>query len=216
MRIRKKAIGMLTMAGVCMLAMAGCGEGAAEEPIRTSTIVLSADGSFTQCRVEKFDKDYYQLSELESMIRQEVSDYVSIVPVRASESGQSVAVEQVSVLEEDNSQVMVALHFAGSGVYGDYMAEVDRQSSELFYGTVQEALSRGYDLAGSLQDAKKGAAITAEQLGKNGEKMILIFEDALQIRCPSKVLYISGNVRLTEAGYVDGTVGEGLKYVLIK
>lgn len=199
-----------------MLAMAGCGEGAVEEPIRTSTIVLSADGSFTQCRVEKFDKDYYQLSELESMIRQEVSDYVSMVPVRPSESGQSVAVEQVSVLEEDNSQVMVALHFAGSGVYGDYMAEVDRQSSELFYGTVQEALERGYDLAGSLQDVKKGAAITAEQLDKNGEKMILIFEDALQIRCPSKVLYISGNVRLTEAGYVDGTGGEGLKYVVIK
>lgn len=216
MRSRKKAIGMLTLAGACMLAMAGCGEGAVEEPIRTSTIVLSADGSFTQCRVEKFDKDYYQLSELESMIRQEVSDYVSMVPVRPSESGQSVAVEQVSVLEEDNSQVMVALHFAGSEVFEDYLAEVDRQSSELFYGTVQEALARGYDLAGSLQDVKKGAAITAEQLDKNGEKLILIFEDALQIRCPSKVLYISGNVRLTEAGYVDGTGGEGLKYVLIK
>lgn len=216
MRSRKKAIGMLVMVGVCMLALAGCGEETVEEPIRTSTIVLSADGSFTQCRVESFDKDYYQLGELEGMIRQEVQDYVGTAPGQTADGGQAVAVEQVSALEEDRSQVMVALHFANSEIYEDYVKEVDQQSSELFYGTVREALARGYDLAGSLQDAKKGAAITAEQLDKNGEKLILIFEDALQIRCPSKVLYISGNVRLTEAGYVDGTAGEGLKYVMIK
>ena len=199
-----------------MLALAGCGEGAVEEPIRTSTIVLSADGSFTQCRVESFDREDYQLSELENMIRQEVADYLGTSSAQTPEGGQAVAVEQVSVLEEDHNQVMVALHFADSEVYEDYMAEVDRQPRELFYGTVQEALSKGYDLEGSLQEAQKGSAITAEQLSKNGEKLILIFEDALQIRCPSKVLYISGNVRLTDAGYVDGTEGEGLKYVVIK
>lgn len=209
-------MGMLVMAGVCMLALAGCGEGGTvEEPIRTSTIVLSADGSFTQCRVGSFDKDYYQLGELETMIRQEVRDYVGSASGQASDSP-AVAVEQVSVLEEDRSQVMVALHFADSEVYEDYTVNVDQQSSELFYGTVKDALARGYDLAGSLLEARKGAAITAEQLEKSGEKLVLIFEDALQIRCPSKVLYISGNVRLTEAGYVDGTAGEGLKYVVIK
>ena len=96
------------------------------------------------------------------------------------------------------------------------MSKVDQQATELFYGTVKEALARGYDLKGSLQEVKKGAAITAELLEKSGENLVLIFEDALQIRCPSKVLYISGNLRLTEAGYVDGTAGEGLKYVMIK
>lgn len=209
-------MGMLAIAGACMLALAGCSEGTVEEPIRTSTIVLSADGSFTQCRVESFDKEDYQLSELESMIRQEVADYLGTLSAQTPEGGQAVAVEQVGVLEEDHSQAMVALHFADSAVYEDYMAEVDRQPSKLFYGTVQDALARGYDLEGALLEAKKGSAITAEQLSKNGEKLILIFEDALQIRCPSKVLYISGNVRLTEAGYVDGTGGEGLKYVVIK
>lgn len=210
MRSRKEAIKMLAIVGVCMLAMAGCGEEPVEEPIRTSTIVLAADGSFTQCRVGSFDKDYYQLGELEEMVRQEVREYTG------ADDGGTVTVEQVGVLEEDRSQVIVALHFADSGVYEDYMATVDQQTSELFYGTVQEALARGYDLAGSLLEARRGAAITAEQLEKSGGKQVLIFEDALQIRCPSKVLYISGNVRLTEAGYVDGTAGEGLKYVVIK
>lgn len=216
MRSRKVAIGMLVLAETCMLVLAGCGEEKVEEPIRTSTLVLSADGSFTHCRVESFDKEYYQLDELENMIRQEVSEYVGTAPGQTADGSQEVAVEQVSVLEEDQSQVMVALHFADSGVYEDYMTEVDQQVSELFYGTVQEALARGYDLGEALQDAKKGAAITAEQLEKSGENLILIFEDALQIRCASKVLYISGNVRMTEAGYVDGTTGEGLKYVMIK
>ena len=216
MRSRKVAIGMLAIAGACMLALAGCGEEKVEEPIRTSTLVLSADGSFTHCRVESFDKEYYQLDELENMIRQEVSDYVGTASGQTADGGQKVAVEQVSALEEDQNQVMVALHFADSGIYEDYMTEVDQQVSELFYGTVQEALTRGYDLGEALQDAKKGAAITAEQLEKSKGNLILIFEDALQIRCHSKVLYISGNVRITEAGYVDGTAGEGLKYVMIK
>lgn len=203
---------MLTALGACMLALAGCSEEPAEEPISTSTIVLAVDGSFTQYRVEDFDREYYQLDELDGMIRQEVQDYVG----GAAGEGQAVAVEQVSALEGNDAQAMVALHFANSQVYEDYRGQVDQQSYQLFYGTVQEALAAGYDLAGVLQDAKKGAALTSEQLAKIGDNRVLVFEEALQIRCPSKVLYTSVNVRLTDGGYVDGTEGEGLKYVVMK
>lgn len=212
MRGRKKAIAVLTALGACMLALAGCSGETVEEPIRTSTIVLSADGSFTQCRVEDFDREYYQLSELDGMIRQEVQDYVG----EAAGEGQAVAVEQVGAVEGDDAKVMVALHFADSRVYEDYRAQMDQQPCELFYGTVREALAAGYDLTGVLQDVKKGAALTSEQLAKIGDNRVLVFEEALQIRCPSKVLYTSGNVRLTDAGYVDGMEGEGLKYIVIK
>ncbi len=189
MRSRKRALAAI---GACILALVGCGE--APEPISTSTIVLEADGSFTQYRVEDFDSRYYQLSELDGMIRQEVQDYVS-----GASGAPAVAVEQVDTLEGDQNRVMVALRFADCRVYEDYMTRVDRQPRSLFYGTVGEA-----------------AEVTAQQLQKLGDRHVLIFEDALQIRCPSKVLYTGGNVRLTEAGYVDGTEGEGLKYVVIK
>lgn len=202
----------LTALGACVLALAGCSGETVEEPIRTSTIVLSADGSFTQCRVEDFDREDYLLSELESMIRQEVQDYAG----GAAGEGQAVTVEQVGTVEGNDAQAMVALHFADSQVYEDYRAQVDQQPCELFYGTVQEALAAGYDLAGELQEVKKGAALTSEQLAKIGANKVLIFEEALQIRCPSRVLYTSSNVRLTDAGYVDGTEGEGLKYIVIK
>jgi hypothetical protein len=212
MRGRKRAIALLTALGACVSILTGCSGETVEEPIRTSTIVLAADGSFTQCRVEDFDRDDYQLSELDGMIRREVQDYVG----EAAGDGQTVTVEQVSSLEENDAQAMVALHFADSEVYKDYRAQVDNQSCELFYGTVQEALEAGYDLAGVLQDAKKGTDLTSEQLAKIGGNRVLIFEENLQIRCPSKVLYISSNVQITDAGYVDGTEGEGLKYVVIK
>ena len=152
MRGRKRAIALLTALGACVSILTGCSGETVEEPIRTSTIVLAADGSFTQCRVEDFDRDDYQLSELDGMIRREVQDYVG----EAAGDGQTVTVEQVSSLEENDAQAMVALHFADSEVYKDYRAQVDNQSCELFYGTVQEALEAGYDLAGVLQDAKKG------------------------------------------------------------
>ncbi len=208
MRSRKRA---LVAIGACILALAGCSEAPAPEPISTSTIVLAADGSFIQYRVEDFDSGYYQLSELDAMIRQEVQDYVS----GASGSG-TVAVEQVDTIEGNQDQVMVALRFANSHVYEDYAAQVDRQPCSLFYGTVGEAIEAGYELEGVLRDANKGEAVTAQQLQKLGDRHVLIFEDALQIRCPSRVLYTGGNVRLTEAGYVDGTEGEGLKYVVLK
>lgn len=215
MRSRNRATIVLALAGACMLHLAGCGEEAAPQPISTSTIVLDADGSFTQCRVESFDREYYQLSELESMIRQEVQAYVSGAGGQIADGGQPVSVEQVSYLEEDSSQAMVALHFADSQVYEDYRAEVDQEPCELFYGTVRQALERGYDLAGTLLDAQKGTVIASEKLEKYMDKLVLVFEDALQIRCPSKVLYCSSNVSLTDAGYAEGT-GEGLKYILMK
>lgn len=215
MRSRNRATIVLALAGVCILNLTGCGEAAAPEPISTSTIVLDADGSFTQCRVEPFDREYYQLSELESMLRQEVQEYVSGAGGQSADGGQPVSVEQVSSLEGDSSQAVVALHFADSQVYEDYMAEVDQEPCELFYGTVRQALEKGYDLAGSLLDAKKGTVIASEQLDKYMDKPVLVFEDALQIRCPSKVLYCSGNVSLTDAGYAE-SAGEGLKYILMK
>lgn len=198
-----------------MMAMAGCGEEAVEEPISTSTIVLAEDGSFTQYRIENFDKEYYQLSELDSMIRQEVQAYVSANPGQAADGGEIVRVETVSRAPEDQSQAMVALYFADSRTYEDYVAEVDQQPDELFYGTMEEALQQGYDLSGVLLDAKKGTVITPEQLEKSKTRMLLIFTDSFQIRCPSKVLYRSSNVSLTDAGYVDGS-GEGLKYIVLK
>lgn len=209
---RKRAIAVLTALGACVLALTGCSQETTEEPIRTSTIVLAADGSFTQCRVEDFDREDYLLSELESMIRQEVQDYVG----GEAGEGQAVTVEQVSAVEGSDAQVMVALHFGDSRVYQDYRARMDQQSCEMFYGTVQEALAAGYDLAGVLQDVKKGVPLTSEQLAKVGDNKVLVFEEALQIRCPSKVLYTSGNVQLTSAGYVDGTQEEGLKYIVMK
>ena len=137
MKGRRRAIAVLTALGACVFALAGCSGETTEEPIRTSTIVLAADGSFTQCRVEDFEREDYQLGELDDMIRQEVQDYVGGV----AEEGQPVAVEQVSSLEENSTRVMVALHFADSEVYKDYRAQVDKQPCELFYGTVQAALA---------------------------------------------------------------------------
>lgn len=215
MRSRNRATIVLALAGVCILNLVGCGEEAAPEPISTSTIVLDADGGFTQCRVEPFDREYYQLSELDSMIRQEVQEYVSGAGGQNADGGQPVSVEQVSYLEGDSSQVMVALHFTDSQVYEDYMTEVDQQPHELFYGTVRQALEQGYDLGGSLLDVKKGTVIASAQLEKYMDKLVLVFEDALQVRCPSKVLYCSSNVSLTDTGYAEGT-GEGLKYILMK
>ncbi|MBO5283298.1 MAG: hypothetical protein J6B43_09260 [Lachnospiraceae bacterium] len=215
MRSRNRVTIALALVGVCLLYLVGCGEEAAQQPISASTLVLEADGSFTQCRVESFDREYYQLSELDSMIRQEVQDFVSGKGGQDADGGQPVRVEQVSYLEEDSSRVMVALHFADSQVYEAYAAEVDQQPRELFYGTVRQAQEQGYDLTGNLLDAKKGTVITLEQLEKYMDKPVLVFADALQIRCPSRVLYCSSNVSLNDAGYAEGT-DEGLKYILMK
>ena len=197
---------------IMMLAMIGCvpQEEKIVVPVTENTLEVTEEGALISYLVEDFDKDYYVLEELDAMVREEVAEYVADQGL-VSESGEAqMAVESVFMAEDGSKKVVVALRFANVSVYNDYY------DTDLFYGTVEDAVAHGYELNAALTHVEDGELFGREDEQKNKRRMILITEESVMIRLPKKILYVGTNVAVTEAGFADGTQSEGLKLIITK
>lgn len=196
----------------CVFFMTGCEE--QEEvyvPVTENTVEAAADGRVIGYIVETFDKEYYNITELGDMVRTEIEMYNEKNAHLANQAGRApIIVEKVSMAEDGSAKAVVALNFQNAAVYADYM------KTELFYGTVAEALAAGYQLEDKLVSVKKGESLTPEQVTKNNDKYVLIVSDTIWIRPGAKVQYLSDNISLTQEGFVDGNNVEGLKIMIMK
>lgn len=187
----------------------GCGQKEVI-PVTEPTIEVTADGQLIAYLVEEFDKDYYDLGELDAMVRTEIADFVKAGGYVTETGDEGALVESVAMAEDGSRKVVVALKFANSEIYADYF------DVEAFYGTVGEAMAKGYGLSAALTSVKDGELFTKELADKNSKRHILIVDDSVIVRCPTKVLYVGINTSLTEEGFVDCTQSEGLKLVIMK
>lgn len=190
--------------------LTGCGEQEVV-PVTEPTLEVLEDGQLLAWLVEDFDKDYYNLSELDTMVREEAEAYNEAARIFVTEAGQvPVTVQSVAMAEDGSKKVIVGLLFANSRVYEDYF------ETDLFYGTVAEAAAAGYELSAALTSVKDGSIFTNEDVEKNSKRNILIMEDSVVVRCAGKVLYIGNNASLTEEGFVDCSQSEGIKLIITK
>ena len=207
---------LLVVTAVCLgiggVFLSGCGE--QEQvyvPIVSNTLEVNEAGNLIAYIVEDFDKDYYDINELKTMVETEIAAYNEKNAGLAEGAGRApIIVDKVMMAEDGSKKAVVALNFNNSLVYEDYMQE------EIFFGTVAEAMAEGYDLAGVMKSVKKGEALTGEKLQKAGNQQILIVGDAVTVRTYSAVQYLSDNAVLTTNGYVDATTADSLKYMIVK
>ena len=179
--------------------LTGCGEKVVV-PVMEPTVEITEEGELIAYLVEDFDKEYYDLGELETMVREEVADF----------DKEGMTVESVAMAADGSKKVVVALRFANSEIYADYF------DVEAFFGTVSQAQNAGYGLSAALTGVKDGEIFTEEDARKNSKRKILIIEGSVVVRCPKEVLYIGTNASLTEEGFVDCTESEGLKLIIMK
>ena len=189
--------------------LAGCAEKEVI-PVTEPTVEITEDGELIAYLVEDFDKEYYDLGELETMVREEVADFVKNRALVAEDGKEGMAVESVTMAADGSKKAVVALRFANSEVYADYF------DAEAFFGTVSQAQNAGYGLSAALTSVKDGEIFTEEDARKSSKRKILIIEDSVMVRCPKEVLYIGTNTSLTEEGFVDCTESEGLKLIIMK
>lgn len=207
-----KRIASLLLAVICTMALlTGCEKEQVYIPVTTNTIEALQDGRVIGYIVEDFDKDYYDINELEDMVRTEIDAYNDEKKNLSTEAGRTlVIVDKVYMAEDGSKKAVVALNFQNAAVYADYMEQ------ELFYGTVAEAVANGYELDKKLANVKGGDVFAGEQIQKNSEKLVLILKDTVTVRTEGTVQYLSANARLTEDGFVDCTGNDDLKYIIIK
>lgn len=190
------------LAGLMLGAMllAGC-SGAAKVPedVEQTSLVIDKEGVITSHMVDVFDKSHYDLEELREMAAQEVAAYNT-----ANQTGTTAPVTMEQAKNLSDSKVLVTYNYDSADTYENY------NGTTLFYGTITEAESAGYDfesLNQVLYSADGDESMVSSELGDSSmrEKYVVILTENTLVYCPYKVAYTSENAVLKEDGSVDTT-----------
>ncbi len=223
MRLRRKA-GVILCSILCLIMLlSGCGQAKVPKDLIVPAISVAGDGGVTAYIVENFDKDYYDLEELKTMVEEEIAKFneshkdaegedAVVIASLTEYSSSDIALIQgtgnLSIVEP--AKVVLALEFRDIACYMDYTG------MELFYGTVAQAQKAGYDLDVELTSVKDGTTITKMDIYELGGSRILIVQDDVRIYGPRKAQYVTSGVAVNEDGSVEPSDTEDNTYIIMK
>ncbi len=156
----------------------GCGN----SKIETTTLNIDKNGKVRSTIVEEFGESYYDLQELSDMAAKEASAYNS------EYINEKVFLESVTE-DEESKVVTMVMSFNSTSDYSHF------NQVSLFYGTVQEALDKGYKVSDELVD-KDGQNLGADALKDNLDKHIVITTDRSNIITPYNISYMTKGIQL--------------------
>lgn len=199
--------------------LSGCGQSGVPKDIRESTLVIDKSGRVTAYLVEEFDKNYYNISELSAMVQEDAANFGG-----SEANSKQVKIMGVDAMEGDSSRVVVTYRFDDTGSYEELIKD------QLFYGTVAEAIQRGYAKGVTLQSVQDGTLMTETDLMQNlGEHLVIFYPEQVQpdqvklnpeaeeqgqivIYCPDKVEFVSQGAVVNQDGSISITWVEGSDY----
>lgn len=178
--MKKAKILFVTAAVLGMLS--GC---AKFEPDGTA-ILAEKEGNITAVVMETLDQSYYDSTELQNLINQEVAEY------NASSGAESIVVKEFKVEDQTVSLTM------------DYVSGVDYAAFNnvtFFTGDVLGAYDAGYDFKTTFQYVEKGTVtnshVTREEVLNSYNYYTVIMEEPMDLQVEGKIVYASSNVQIT-------------------
>lgn len=188
----------LPVIGVVLM-LAGCSSQTKEIG---SYLEIKSDGRIIHTVVDTFEPTYYDLAELEEMIREETEEY------NQKFGAQSVKPEKTKLLDEN-----VVLSVISYSDFSDYNHFNDKN---LFVGTVPEASAAGYRFTTALIDVKDPShMISNQEVSSLTDLNILITDETGNVKTSGEVLYISSDGKSIGAKEVSITEDmEGLCYII--
>lgn len=161
---------MLFCGLVLCMSFFGCGNKSDKESI----LKIEKNGQITGILVEDFDKSYYDVDELEEMIRLEISEY----NINAGE-------EKVSLvsIEMADDKVKVKMQYDN---YADYAAF---NEISFYTGTVEDAVNRGINLNHVMLEAGGDNTISPEQIREFSGYHLVMWQGNMPVEVPEKILY---------------------------
>lgn len=185
----------------------------------TDTVYIQKDGEISEASVESFDKKYYSQDELESYIKDEISDY------KKSHDGGSV---KMTSFKMDGKKAKLMMKYDGYQSYSDF------NGKKLFTGTVVQAIAAGYKFnvnfvkvedgkvkgesvgtesaTESLTEASTQAGKTVEPVDtnvitKNDDYKVVVINQDTNVEVKGTICYVSAN-GVTVKGDNTATVKE--------
>ena len=169
----------LTLAALFLLfTLPACGE---KETVKEAGLAIAKDGTVTCVLRDSFEKDFYDLKDLEDMIRFEVSTY------NQTKGGQSIELESLELIDRDCIAVMK---------YGSYEDYTLFSEVPLFVGTVKEAAEAGIDLNVTLTEAGKSNTIGREELEALTDYYLVVWYEDMPVSVPGKIRYCSEELQI--------------------
>lgn len=164
------------------LIMAACLLGCGADETKTTTVSLDKKGKIINTIYEDFGEEYYDISELTRMAEDEIALFNS---ERLSEKITLGSVDKIS----DGTMVKMVLNFETTDDYEDF------NNTTLYYGTVQDAMDRGYEISSELID-ENGLKVSLEAVENNKNNHIIITKDKSVFITPYNIVYTTNGVSL--------------------
>lgn len=197
---------------LCMLFLTGCGGATVPDTVDTTSVSISREGEITVWLVGDFGSGDYNLSELTAQAVEEVSAFNAANGIEAG-----ISVEKVEALQNNGGKVAVVYKFDGwencTKFIGD---ELFYGTNELFYGTVNEAVAKGYGSNIVMKSVRDQTLFSEQQLKQETDKRLIVTDIKANIYCPGTVSHISDGAVVNEDGSIDSSGVEGLVYILLK
>lgn len=181
---------------ISLLVLVGCGE---EETLTASGIIVK-EGSIIEAHlVEDFDEAVYSVSELDNMIKNEVSEYNSTHAMSA------VTAQPVTI---ENGAVHLVMTFATPDDYTEF------NSRRLYIDSLEAAL-KDNKIGASMRNVKTGEKADLSAI-ENPEKYSLMITDEVGVVvCPGKIAFVSDGVEINDKKQLTVTDEmDGLAYII--
>lgn len=169
----------LTLAALLLLfSLTACSE---KETVKEAGLAIAKDGAVTCVLRDSFEKDFYDLKDLEDMIRLEVSAY------NQTKGGQGIELESLELIDRDCVAVMK---------YTSYEDYASFSEVPFFVGTVKEAVAAGMDLNVTLTEPGKENTVGKEELEALADYFLVVWYGDLPVSVPGKIRYCSEELRV--------------------
>jgi hypothetical protein len=165
----------------------------------TNTILAKSNGILQVATIEEFNKPYYNLSELEDFVANEIAIY------NKAAGDDKISIEDVKL---NNGKAVMLLTYSGMDQYANFNDE----AAAYFNGGVSEV---GLDLPATLVSAKNGSLASTQEIIANNKLKILVMSEPYEILVDGTVKYYSENATFVDDHKVQGAA-EGLTIVVFK
>ncbi len=174
-----KKITLCVLLAFCFILLAGCNKKNKDisiEDLKTNTLLVKNDGSVQAAFVEAFDQEYYNLTELNDYISQEISKYNSEIGMDAVTLGS---------LEQRDGNVVLLLNYTNL----DHYSKLNQIETVMM--DITNIDNSGIVLPDIFYSAKDNEAVTKETVLDNDKFKVLMVNEAINVIVDGKIKYFS-------------------------
>lgn len=170
---------------LCLILSAGCKKKdrvIIAEEVKNNTVLVKNDGTVQAATVEAFDKNYYNLDELNNYVTNQIKKY------NQDKGSESIIMDSLTLIE--GNAVMI-LSYAGLADYNAF------NKMETGFTTTADAKSSKLELPEVYLSSKDGAYASPDVALKNGKYRILVFKEKTNVM-------IDGTIKFFTNGKMNG------------